>query len=125
MRRIIIRVVAICAIASVARSRGTEVADLQPLLTGAKAFGDWQDDAPGVRRKITVADLPPPFATESAGNDPHIVERPVGATLKVPSGFVVDEFASGLQHLREVRVAPNGDLFISESSIGRIRVLRR
>lgn len=99
-------------------------ADTQQLLTGARAFGDWHDDAPGVRRKIAVADLPPPFATDSAGNDPHIVPPPSGAEPKVPAGFVADEFASGLDHPREIRAAPNGDLFISESYSGRIRVLR-
>jgi glucose/arabinose dehydrogenase len=94
--------------------------DATPVLTGVKAFGDWHDDAPGVRRKITVADLPPPFATESAGNDPHIAPRPPGAELKVPPGL----FASGLDHPREIRTAPNGDLFISESYKGRVRMLR-
>lgn len=107
-----------------ARYLGVCAAETQQLLTGARAFGDWHDDAPGVRRKITVADLPPPFATESAGNDPRIVPRPSGAEPKVPAGFVADEFASGLNHPREIRAAPNGDLFISESYSGRIRVLR-
>jgi len=36
------------------------------VLTGAAAFGDWRTDAPGVRRKITEADLPAPFATATA-----------------------------------------------------------
>jgi hypothetical protein len=98
--------------------------DQLQLLTGTAAFGDWHDDAPGVRRKISVADLPRPFATESAGNDPHIVPRPSGAEPKVPVGFVADEFASGLDHPRAIRAAPNGDLFVSESYSGRIRVLR-
>lgn len=99
-------------------------ADTQALRTGVKAFGDWRDDAPGVRRKITVADLPRPFATISHATAPDIVPRPAGAGLKVPPGFVVDEFASGLDHPREIRTAPNGDLFLSESYRGRIRVLR-
>ena len=30
------------------------------LLTGTAAMGDWRTDAPGVRRHITVEDLPPP-----------------------------------------------------------------
>jgi glucose/arabinose dehydrogenase len=124
MKRIIALVVAICAIASVLCSRGTEGADTQPLLTGTKAFGDWHDDAPGVRREITVADLPPPFATESGDNGPRIVPPPLGAVPKVPYGFIVDEFASGLDHPREVRAAPNGDVFVSESYAGRVRVLR-
>jgi len=112
------------AIMLLGRSRGIWADVTQPLLTGAKAFGDWRDDAPGVRREITAADLPPPFATESAGNDPHIVSRPPGAKPKVPPGFVADVFASGLDRPREIRTAPNGDLFISESYSGRIRVLR-
>ena len=124
MKRIIAMIVAACAIVLVAPVRNIPAADTQALLTGTKAFGDWHDDAPGVRRKITVADLPPPFATESAGNGPHIVPRPPGAEPKVPPGFTVTEFASGLDHPRAVRVAPNGDLFISESNPGRIRLLR-
>ena len=36
------------------------------LLTGQDALvGDWRSDAPMVRRKITVDDLPPPYATHS------------------------------------------------------------
>ena len=92
--------------------------------TGASAFGDWTSDAPGVRRKITVADLPPPFATESAGNGPRIVAPPEGARPKVPPGFKVEQFASGLHDPRLLRVAPNGDIFIAESYANRIRVMR-
>ena len=33
------------------------------VLTGEGALGDWTTDAPGVRRRITVADLPRPYAT--------------------------------------------------------------
>src|SRR4029079_11270355 len=36
------------------------------LLTGKAAFGDWRSDRPGVRRLLKLADLPAPFATESA-----------------------------------------------------------
>jgi glucose/arabinose dehydrogenase len=96
----------------------------QTVRTGTAAFGDWSTDAPGVRRKITVADLPPPFATESAGNFPHVVAPPAGAMPKVLPGFKVEQFASGLEDPREVRVAPNGDIFIAESSSDRIRVMR-
>ena len=47
-----------------------------PVLTGAAAYGDWQGDAPGVRRKITPADMPPPYATASAHRGPTVVARP-------------------------------------------------
>jgi glucose/arabinose dehydrogenase len=96
----------------------------QRVLTGQGALGDWTTDAPGVRRRITLADLPKPFATESATNDARIVKRPDGAWPRVPNGFQVEEFASGLDNPRLIRVAPNGDLFLAESSPGRIRVLR-
>ena len=32
----------------------------QEVRTGADAFGTWESDAPGVRRHIRPADLPPP-----------------------------------------------------------------
>jgi glucose/arabinose dehydrogenase len=98
--------------------------DQTAVRTGTAAFGDWTTDAPGVRRKITVADLPPPFATESAGNRPRVVAPPAGARLKVPPGFKVEQFASGLDAPRLLRVAPNGDIFIAESHANRIRVVR-
>jgi hypothetical protein len=54
-------------------------------------MGDWTSDAPGVRRKITVADLPPPNDTRSANNGPDVVARPPGAQLHVPAGFKIEE----------------------------------
>jgi glucose/arabinose dehydrogenase len=93
-------------------------------LTGQAALGDWRTDAPGVRRRITVANLPAPYATRSVDNGPEVVPRPAGAWPKVPAGFKVDLFASGLNNPRLIRTAPNGDLFVAESRPGRIRVLR-
>ena len=104
---------------------GAAAADSQQrVLSGQGALGDWTTDAPGVRRRITLADLPKPFATGSATNDARMVKRPEGAWPRVPDGFQVEEFASGLDNPRLVRVAPNGDLFLAESYPGRIRVLR-
>lgn len=94
------------------------------VLTGKSALGDWTTDAPGVRRRITTADLPAPYATESVDNGPRLVKRPEGAWPRVPEGFKVDEFVAGLENPRMVRVAPNGDIFVAESRPGRIRVLR-
>ena len=94
------------------------------LLTGQAAMGDWTTDAPGVRRKLTLADLPPPFMTPSAENKAQTVQRPEGASPRVPPGFHVDLFATGLTNPRMARVAPNGDLFVVESKADRIRVLR-
>jgi glucose/arabinose dehydrogenase/cytochrome c2 len=85
---------------------------------------DWQREAPGIKHHFTVADLPAPFATHSAGNGPQVVPQPDGAMPSVPPGFTVKLFASGLGHPRLLRTAPNGDIFIAETSRGQIRVMR-
>ncbi len=92
--------------------------------SGKSAFGDFRTDQPGVKRHISVADLPAPFATPSVRNGPEVVDRPAGALPSVPPGFTVDLFATGLNEPRAMRVAPNGDVFLSESAAGRVRALR-
>lgn len=90
----------------------------------APPFSDYRTQSPGARHKITVSDLPAPYATRSADNGPSTVRRPSDAWPKAPAGFQVDLFASGLHEPREIRTAPNGDLFIAESTHGDIVVLR-
>ena len=97
--------------------------DKLPRVTGLDP-DDWQEAVPGAQHYITVADLPPPYATPSAGNFPTVVPQPTNASLSVPAGFTVKKFASGLTNPRIVRVAPNGDIFVSETSQNRIRVFR-
>lgn len=87
-------------------------------------FSDYRTQAPGARHRITVADLPAPYATRSAGNSPRLVPRPEGALPSVPAGFRVTIFAQGLRGPRVLSVTPNGDVFVAESEDGRIRVLR-
>ncbi|MDB5986068.1 MAG: putative L-sorbosone dehydrogenase, distantly related to a bacterial beta-galactosidase [Nevskia sp.] len=87
-------------------------------------FTDFRYEAPGNVRKITVNDLPAPFATSSAGNAATIVPRPADAWPKAPDGFKVGLYAEGLATPRVIRVAPNGDVFVAESSAGRIHVFR-
>src|SRR5438067_12275844 len=84
------------------------------LLTGKAALGDWTSDASGVRRKITVADLPPPGNNALAINPPRVVDRPAGAELHVPPGFKIDMLASGFRNPRFLLSAPNGDILVSE-----------
>lgn len=94
------------------------------LLTGSAAMGDWASDAPGVRRKITISDLPPPNDTRSASNGPDVVARPPGAQLHVPKGFKIEEYAAGFRDPRVLLGAPNGDLFVVESRSNQIKVVR-
>ncbi len=93
------------------------------VLTGPPAYGDWRTDAPGVVRKITVADMPKTGTSPIGVAPPSIDARPAGAELKTLPGFQVSAFAK-LEGPRLIRVAPNGDIFVSEGDAGRIMVLR-
>jgi glucose/arabinose dehydrogenase len=94
------------------------------VLTGNAARGDWTTDAPGVRRKLALEDLPAPYATPSADNGATLVPRPAGALPRVPEGFVVDLLTTDVKQPRMIRTAPNGDVFVAESAAGRVKVVR-
>jgi glucose/arabinose dehydrogenase len=116
----------------------------QPLLTGQAAFTDYAQQQPGVRHKITLADLPAPNPAEAVNNTAHIIVRPEGAWPTAPPGFKVTLYAGGdtkpmqradnTQHMRLssgtftmprlIRFAPNGDLFLADSGAGTLFVLR-
>jgi glucose/arabinose dehydrogenase len=74
--------------------------------------------------EIRVEDLPPAFATPSAGNPPTVTAQPPGATLHLPPGFHIDVWASDLRDPRTMLLAPNGDILLAEPGLGRILVLR-
>jgi glucose/arabinose dehydrogenase len=118
----------------------------QQTITGKAAFAGYDQQKPGVRRKITVADLPEPNPTESVDNGPTVVPRPQGAWPLAPAGFKVELYAGGdaakpmqraddVQQLtvktsgtfvmpRIIHTAPNGDLFVADSQAGSVVVLR-
>ena len=120
--------------------------DAQQTITGQAAFADYTQQQPGVRRKITVADLPEPKPSESVDNGPNVVKRPEGVWPIAPAGFKVQLYAGGdaatpMQRSenkkethaptsgtfvmpRIIRTAPNGDLFVADSQAGSILVLR-
>ena len=93
-------------------------------LVGPSAFGDWTADSPGTRRLIRPQDLPAPYDTVSVADGPTVVPQPAGAQLRVPDGFRVQKFFAGLAQPRNIKIAPNGDIFVSEGPASRIRVLR-
>jgi glucose/arabinose dehydrogenase len=95
--------------------------------TGDAALADWKADSPSVRRHIKPSDLPAPTATEpekSIASMVKVVPRPKDALPKVPDGFVAQVFATGFKMPRTLRIAPNGDIFLSESGAGRVLVFR-
>jgi glucose/arabinose dehydrogenase len=116
----------------------------QQTITGQAAFADWSRQQPGVRRKITLADLPEPRPAEAVNNTPHIIPRPTSAWPIAPDGFKVTLYAGGdsapMQRAdnkevmvlsggtftmpRLIRTAPNGDLFLADSGAGTIFILR-
>ena len=93
-------------------------------LEGAAAMGEWRSDRPGVWRHVRPGDLPAPYATPSAANRALVDDRPEGAMPKAPPGYKVELWASGLQNPRTLRTAPNGDVFVAETSANRVSVLR-
>ncbi len=97
---------------------------VEPLLTGPAALGDWSSDAPGVRRKLSVGELPPPHDTPSVDNGAHMVPKPDGALPQAPAGFEVSLFAGNLNNPRKIVTAPNGDIFVAESGANRVKILR-
>jgi glucose/arabinose dehydrogenase len=94
------------------------------VITGKAAFTDYTQEKPGVRRKITIADLPEPYATKGVDNGADMVARPEGAWPQAPAGFKVELYAGGLNEPRLIRTAPNGDLFVAMSSSNEILVFR-
>ncbi len=95
-----------------------------PILRGPAAFSDYRNEKPGTFREITVADLPQPYASRSVGNGPRLMARPADAWPQAPPGFRVELYTTHLNNPREIRTAPNGDLFVAESQPGKIKVFR-
>src|SRR5215471_2188039 len=81
---------------------------------------------PGDTFLYTADRLPAPHSTQPSDIDPKFVELPAGFSPKVPPGFSVLVFASGskLEHVRSLTTAPNGDVFLAETSFGKITLLR-
>ncbi|MGA7158177.1 MAG: PQQ-dependent sugar dehydrogenase [Acidobacteriaceae bacterium] len=140
---VLARIVALSAITLCATAAPLVLAQ-QPLLTGQSAYTDWAQQHPGVRHKITVADLPAPNPAEAVDNGPNVVPRPITAWPIAPPNFTVTLYAGGDatplersasgEHMklsngtftqpRYIVTAPNGDLFLADSGAGTIFVLR-
>jgi glucose/arabinose dehydrogenase len=68
--------------------------------------------------------LPAPYATKSSGNPPEETKPPQGFLPTVPEGFRVNVFAANFKEPRFLAVAPNGDIFLSDSGAGKVYILR-
>ena len=74
--------------------------------------------------KITLADLPAPYATESASKPPNVIPVPDNPTLQVPQGFAVNVFADNLPDVRWMTLTPDGDVLAVQSKQNKINLLQ-
>lgn len=121
-----LRVVPFClSVSALATVCTASLCAQQPVLTGQNAFTDYSKEKPGVRRHLTVADLPQPMPDTSVDNGGNLVAQPNGAWPQAPAGFKVERYAQGnFKEPRLIRTAPNGDLFLADSHGDKVWVLR-
>src|SRR2546430_2447210 len=68
--------------------------------------------------------LPAPFESKSVGNGPDREKPSEGFLPTVPAGFKVNVYMSGIRRPRWLTVAPNGDIFLADTTgSGQIIVL--
>ena len=97
--------------------------DTWKVLTGTAAWSDSVDLKPGAARKITVKDLPS-VGKASPGKQKQVA-RPAGAMPVAPAGFAVNIYAeTGDNAPRQIRTAPNGDIFVVNSTQNTVTVFR-
>lgn len=109
-----------------AAAKGTAVATAKApaAAAGISSEESWSDDKPGRVHQVRMTDLPPPFASASAGNNPRNVPRPQGVLPSVPENFAVSLWAADADRGRVMVKAPNGDIFISSTTKRLIKVFR-
>ncbi len=88
-----------------------------------KGFDDWKNDVPGRAHRISIAKLPAPFDTPSSAKFPRLVPRPADAEVKLPPGFEMTVFAKDTTGARKMLLAPNGDIFLSETQANKVVVM--
>jgi glucose/arabinose dehydrogenase len=81
-------------------------------------------DRPGQKFLLKPSDLPKPYVTPAVANNNKDIPRAPGVMPQAPKGFTVSIFADGLINARGLLTAPNGDVFVSERTAGKITLLR-
>jgi glucose/arabinose dehydrogenase len=65
-----------------------------------------------------------PAPSQPSPNFGQRVEKPQGTQLKLPTGFTADIYADNVNGARTMEWAPNGDLFVAQTSQNVVTVLR-
>jgi glucose/arabinose dehydrogenase len=105
--------------------------DGMSVITGPMAFTNTASLSPGLARKITAHDLPQPQSPAMLRLVRMYIgfgrnaKRPENAIPKAPAGFQVGIYVgSGLTIPRQMRRAPNGDIFLADTGAGTVRIFR-
>lgn len=102
MKKIVIPVIFLFALAACTSQKAREEAATQDSVTVETAVGP-----------LT---LPPPYASKSKTKNSKVIGWPEGRTPVAPSGFKIVKYAGDLQNPRWSYFGPNGDLFVTESN---------
>jgi len=105
--------VAPCALAQRASTQAATVTDPASL----------PDQELGRRFTVKPEDMPPPYTSTVAASRSIVIPY-AGQVPRVPEGFAVTAFATGLTHPRRLLVLPNGDVIVAEQRVGYLTLLR-
>lgn len=61
-------------------------------------------------------ELPAPYATPSARNNPRVIKRPDGAQLKLAQGFSIEEYLTDFKVPRFMLLGSHGELLVADSA---------
>ena len=81
------------------------------------------DQELGRRFTVKAEDLPPPHTGPVVASRSLVVPY-AGQVPRVPEGFTVTPFATGLANPRRLLVLPNGDVIVAEQRVGYLTLLR-
>lgn len=90
------------------------------LLTGVGR----SEDRPGEVFRFSPENLSAPYLTPAVANNSESKPRPAGTLPQVPQGFTVEAYVTGLSHPRFMALAPNGDVFVTETNANKVSVIR-
>ncbi len=68
--------------------------------------------------------LPDPYATSSVSNGAKVIAQPEGVELKVPDGFVIEEYMSGFVSPRFMIAGKKDEILLSDTFVGKVYVIK-
>ncbi|TWR28369.1 sorbosone dehydrogenase family protein [Mucilaginibacter achroorhodeus] len=86
------------------------------LLTACEQKKPYPAKADSVATTQQEVKLPAPYETKAVKNYCKVIGWPAGKMPSAPAGFTVSLFADTLKNPRNIYIAPNGDIFISEAN---------